>query len=164
MKWKVIAAYYSLQIVTLNKLHLMFFTWNFNSLSFWAPAHHVPVQAAGRRSGTPLSGTGPSPAGILAGSSPPGPFPSHRLSCEEASWQNRKARDIFFNQRQRQGQGVWFHLKTMPGMETCPGKRSINVSKILLHMEASVSCLSTSSAYVCFLCGLSSHILVVHCK
>lgn len=52
----------------------------------------------------------------------------------------------------------------MPGMETCPGKRSINVSKILLQMEASVSCLSTSSAYVCFLCGLSSHILVVHCK
>lgn len=49
-------------------------------------------------------------------------------------------------------------------METCPGKRSINVSKRLLQMEASVSCLSTSSAYVCFLCGRSSHILVVHCK
>lgn len=84
------------QIITLHELHFMLFSWKFNNLSFLAPAGQVPVLAAGRRSGILLSGTGPSLAGILAGSSPPGPFPSHQLSCVEASWKNRKTHDVFF--------------------------------------------------------------------
>lgn len=72
----------------------MLSSWNFINLSSLAPACLVPVLAAGRRSGTLLSDTGPSHAGILAGSSPPGPFPSRQLSCAEASW---KYKNIFFN-------------------------------------------------------------------
>lgn len=85
-----------LQIITLHELHSTLFPWNFNNLSLWAPAGKVPVLAAGRMSGTLLSGTGPSPAGILAGSSPPGPFPSHRLSCVEASWKKQENACFFF--------------------------------------------------------------------
>lgn len=67
-----------------------FFCWKLNSLPFLAHTGQVPVPVVGMKSDILLSGTSPSPSGILAESFPPGPFPSHRLSCVEASWKNRQ--------------------------------------------------------------------------
>lgn len=60
-----------------------------------------------------------------------------------------EADDIFFNQRQRQGQGVLFHPTTVPGMETCPGKGQSML--LLLQIEGRGKAQSTSSGRVCCL-------------
>lgn len=74
-----------------NYLLILFYS-DFINLSVLDLTGQVPVLAAGRRSGTLLFGTGPSPSDILAGSSLPGPFPFHRLSCAEASWKHRQTK------------------------------------------------------------------------